>query len=470
MGGAARSHGGTRGHGYIPLQGERPNFNFHTLSDNTLSKIVKSNKVKTVANPSGTKVVCVNKLQTVNSAKCVYEKVQNNEKELDEEKKVYSSKIQQSMKTLEKVVKQGKGKLVDKKQVKFRKTHQCTGAKMSQNVDDKKQGLDHKAMNQVDDVNSMDRMTKNQAVAKEMESRTKQRMSLQEKAENEIIDFVEIKQHMDKSTMQKNVDHDVLQMRDVGKATEDEQELEDSPKTKGKQDVNSVQHYGNSRNKAEDAKFQNEKAKIQMLDEGERNQMMDEKARHQAMGVMIDQNGIEQISGEKVRGKMLDEKISKQMLGEKANEKMIDEKNRDQMTEVKEQVMEGKPIEILVEDRSFDQTKRVDNNQVCQHQTQRNYRTNDKEPKVAMPHNASQMTPQQKQSLSGGHFALLPVVQQCAMVRGTSFQHQMIRVPPMMHFYLKTNWFILPCLNSKNISSQHHQSPGNWRMSSHTVD
>ena len=70
-----------------PLQGERPNFNLHTLSDNTLSKIVKSNKKNTVINASDTKVVCVNKLQAVNGAKCVQEneKVQNNEKEHDED-------------------------------------------------------------------------------------------------------------------------------------------------------------------------------------------------------------------------------------------------------------------------------------------------------------------------------------------------------------------------------------------------
>ena len=44
MGGAARNHGGTRGHGCSPLPGERPNFNHHTLSDSKLLVIMKSSK------------------------------------------------------------------------------------------------------------------------------------------------------------------------------------------------------------------------------------------------------------------------------------------------------------------------------------------------------------------------------------------------------------------------------------------
>ena len=47
MGGGARNHGGTRGHGCLPLPGERANYNLHTLSDNKLSKIINcSDKVK----------------------------------------------------------------------------------------------------------------------------------------------------------------------------------------------------------------------------------------------------------------------------------------------------------------------------------------------------------------------------------------------------------------------------------------
>ena len=96
MGGAARSHGGTRGHGWTPLAGERPNLHFHTLSDTTLSRMVKSKRKNTLANPSDTKVLIVNKLQTASSAKCGFEKVQNKEKHYNEEKEFYS-KAQQSM-------------------------------------------------------------------------------------------------------------------------------------------------------------------------------------------------------------------------------------------------------------------------------------------------------------------------------------------------------------------------------------
>ena len=47
MGGGARNHGGTRGHGCPPLPGERANYNLHTLSDNKLFKIINcSEKVK----------------------------------------------------------------------------------------------------------------------------------------------------------------------------------------------------------------------------------------------------------------------------------------------------------------------------------------------------------------------------------------------------------------------------------------
>ena len=44
MGGGARNHGGTRGHGYSPQKGEKLNLNIHTLSDKNLLKIVKSDK------------------------------------------------------------------------------------------------------------------------------------------------------------------------------------------------------------------------------------------------------------------------------------------------------------------------------------------------------------------------------------------------------------------------------------------
>ena len=47
MGGGARNHGGTRGHGCLPVPGEKANYNLHTLSDRKLSKIINiSEKVK----------------------------------------------------------------------------------------------------------------------------------------------------------------------------------------------------------------------------------------------------------------------------------------------------------------------------------------------------------------------------------------------------------------------------------------
>ena len=40
MGRAARNHGGTGGHGYFPLPGERPNYNRHVINDKTLISLV----------------------------------------------------------------------------------------------------------------------------------------------------------------------------------------------------------------------------------------------------------------------------------------------------------------------------------------------------------------------------------------------------------------------------------------------
>ena len=79
MGGAARNHGGTRGHGCSLVQGERPNINFHVLSDNILSKIVKSSKKGPVRNPSDKKIMCVKKLLKVQTD----EKNQHEEEKLD---------------------------------------------------------------------------------------------------------------------------------------------------------------------------------------------------------------------------------------------------------------------------------------------------------------------------------------------------------------------------------------------------
>ena len=46
MGRAARNHGGTGGHGCVPLPGERPNFNRHVLTDKNLLRLVSNNDRK----------------------------------------------------------------------------------------------------------------------------------------------------------------------------------------------------------------------------------------------------------------------------------------------------------------------------------------------------------------------------------------------------------------------------------------
>ena len=46
MGRAARNYGGTRGHGYFPLPGEKPNFNHHIMNDCDLFSSVKSRERK----------------------------------------------------------------------------------------------------------------------------------------------------------------------------------------------------------------------------------------------------------------------------------------------------------------------------------------------------------------------------------------------------------------------------------------
>ena len=56
MGRAARNYGGTRGHGYFPLPGERPNFNYHVLNDSDLFSIVKTSERKLLKS-EGLKVV-----------------------------------------------------------------------------------------------------------------------------------------------------------------------------------------------------------------------------------------------------------------------------------------------------------------------------------------------------------------------------------------------------------------------------
>ena len=51
MGRAARNHGGTGGHGCVPLPGERPNYNRHVMSDKTLLSLVSSKDRKKQQGP-----------------------------------------------------------------------------------------------------------------------------------------------------------------------------------------------------------------------------------------------------------------------------------------------------------------------------------------------------------------------------------------------------------------------------------
>ena len=56
MGRAARNYGGTRGHGYFPLPGERPNINRHVMNDSVLFRFVKNSERK-IQKSEGLKVV-----------------------------------------------------------------------------------------------------------------------------------------------------------------------------------------------------------------------------------------------------------------------------------------------------------------------------------------------------------------------------------------------------------------------------
>ena len=438
MGGAARSHGGTRGHGWTPLVGERPNLHFHTLSDTSLSRMVKSKRKNTSANPSDGKVIIVNKLQTANSAKCVYVKVQNKEKHYDEEKAFYSTKAQQSMfekKAIENVISQATiHKAADKKKIK------------------------------VEDVKAMDRMTRKQAESEEnhkMESRANEKVKPHDKEPNEVIDFGETKQDMEKYTMVQNEEK-----RGVGKVTEnmiDKKEVEQTPENKEKEDLNNNNARNKEINDKSIQKSQDEQSKYQLLHVGKRREVM---------GKMIDENGKEQMSGKKVRERTLDEKTEKKVLGEKTGKKILDEKTREQMTYVKERLIDKKPLQNVVEDQMLDQSKRLDNNQVCQPQNQRNCQQFDQQPTDVLVHNAYHTFPQQKQILSAGQFVIFPVLQQCAR-QGASPQHQMMTMPPVMHPYQSADWSVLPSfhlLSAQKISSQHQHSSGDWKLSSHTDD
>ena len=51
--GKARNHGGTGGHGYFPLPGERPNYNLHVIADKKLLNLVKNKDRNKVVGQSG---------------------------------------------------------------------------------------------------------------------------------------------------------------------------------------------------------------------------------------------------------------------------------------------------------------------------------------------------------------------------------------------------------------------------------
>ena len=65
MGGAARNHGGTRGHGCSPLPGDRPNVNRHTLNDSTIISMVKNKKVGQERQPTDKKLMIVKQLPRI---------------------------------------------------------------------------------------------------------------------------------------------------------------------------------------------------------------------------------------------------------------------------------------------------------------------------------------------------------------------------------------------------------------------
>ena len=92
MGGAARNHGGTRGHGCSPLLGERPNVNRHTLSDSTIIKMVKSKKVSPEKQPTDRKLMIVKQLPRVERDWALQEKLNTISKVID--KKQVSQDVQ----------------------------------------------------------------------------------------------------------------------------------------------------------------------------------------------------------------------------------------------------------------------------------------------------------------------------------------------------------------------------------------
>ena len=65
MGGGARNHGGTRGHGCLPLPGEMANYNLHTLSDKKLFKIINCSEKVKEKQPANQKLMLVKGLPQI---------------------------------------------------------------------------------------------------------------------------------------------------------------------------------------------------------------------------------------------------------------------------------------------------------------------------------------------------------------------------------------------------------------------
>ena len=68
MGRAARNSGGTGGHGYFPLPGEKPNYNRHIMTDRALFGLVKDNERKPPLS-GGLKVVQEEKMKDMSREK-----------------------------------------------------------------------------------------------------------------------------------------------------------------------------------------------------------------------------------------------------------------------------------------------------------------------------------------------------------------------------------------------------------------
>lgn len=107
MGRPARNHGGTGGHGCLPLPGERPNFHRHLLKDKTLTTLVKSSQKE----PKKTKKVEIVKPFKNDDMKTTLAKDSNNKTSLSEKELPASEKqkehVTKEMLNLQEGTKQG---------------------------------------------------------------------------------------------------------------------------------------------------------------------------------------------------------------------------------------------------------------------------------------------------------------------------------------------------------------------------